>query len=340
MVESPVWQFVRGPWNTSLLPESITVTKIPKKDANACIDFIYTIMKGHLLAYVCEMFGVGSLDEPLPLPSGINKAPLSEKLALINKISHMVVEGCTLVEGSFTNEVTTAAENEDGIYNYARVLCHYGSLVMEFRDAWQEGDGERVLRCWKLFMPHFKVVGCTKYSLEALKLLIHTGITCSPNLAHQITWHRFVNTRGGAGNNIPCDLFNEHINKQIKHIIQNMGSNLTESALQRAARSVTSLHQICKRFDSESGVPITTTRHGSRSDIEDVRKVVKIVLKSKLLAELGQREHRSFREMKLNPLHKWDVKKTERWIERKIEEYKKFRADSEIEQLLMQEDNI
>ena len=104
----------------------------------------------------------------------------------------------------------------------------------------------RVLRCWKLFLPHFKAAGCTKYSLEALKLQIHSRITCSPNLAHQIIWNRFVNMRGGAGNNIPCDLFNEHINKQLKCIISNMGSNLTESALQRAARSVTSLHRICE----------------------------------------------------------------------------------------------
>ena len=62
-----------------------------------------------------------------------------------------------------------------------------------------------MLRCWKLLLPHFKVAGCTKYSLEALKLQIHSGIEYSPNLAHQVMWNRFVNVRGGAGNNIPCD---------------------------------------------------------------------------------------------------------------------------------------
>ena len=30
----------------------------------------------------------------------------------------------------------------DGVYNYTRVLCHFGSLVMEFLDGWAEGDGE------------------------------------------------------------------------------------------------------------------------------------------------------------------------------------------------------
>ena len=135
-------------------------------------------------------------------------------------------------------------------------------------------------------MPHFKTAGCTKYSLEALKLQIQSSITSSPNLAHQITWNRFVNIKGGAGNNIPCDLFNEHVNKQ-----RNMGSSLTETALQRAARSVTSLCHICERFDAQSGVPCRTTAHSTRSDNDDIKKVVGIVLQNKLLENIGHREH-------------------------------------------------
>lgn len=102
-------------------------------------------------------------------------------------------------------------DTDDNVYNYARVLCHYGSLCLEFRDAWAEGDGERVIRCWKLFLPHFKATGRTKYSLEALRLQFQTSAILSPNLAHQVKWHRFVNVKGCAGKNIPCDLYNEHI---------------------------------------------------------------------------------------------------------------------------------
>ena len=235
-----------------------------------------------------------------------------------------MVERCTLIEGSFTNGAIP--DNTDSIYNYARVLCHFGSLVMEFRDAWHEGDGERVLRCWKLFLPHFKVAGCTKYSLEALKLQINRGITFSPNLAHQVMWNRFVNVRGGAGNNIPCDLYNEHINKLLKHIICNMGSNLTESALQRAARSVTPLHQVCGRFDSQSGIPCRTVGHSTRSDRNDVSKVVRTVLKNKLLVEMREREHRAFKGVKLNPLYKLDVRKVENWIKNKKKEFSTMAA--------------
>lgn len=100
---------------------------------------------------------------------------------------------------------------------------------------------------------------------------------------------------GGAGNNIPCDLFNEHTNKLLKYIIRNMGSNLTESSIHRAARSITTLQQICESFDAQSGVPCHTTAHSTRLDKDDIKKVVSTVLKNKLLVEVGQRNHRSFK---------------------------------------------
>ena len=120
-------------------------------------------------------------------------------------------------------------------------------------DAWEEGDGDRVFQCWRLFLPHFRADGCTKYALEALRLQMQVNVVLSPNLAHQVKWHRFLNTRGGLGMNIPCDLYNEHVNKVIKCIIQNMGSNLTEKSLQRAVHYVAPFHQICEQFDKESG---------------------------------------------------------------------------------------
>ena len=55
-----------------------------------------------------------------------------------------------------------------------------------------------------------------------------------------------------------------------------------------------------------------------------MKKVVDIVLKNKLLVEVGHREHRSFPNIKLNPLHKWDVKKMENWIRAKIKDYLKY----------------
>ena len=70
-----------------------------------------------------------------------------------------------------------------------------------------------------------------------------------PAVSHQLTWSRFINKRGGPGNNIPCDLHNEHLNKLFKEIIANMGSNFTEQSIQRSARSVSALHDLAEAFD-------------------------------------------------------------------------------------------
>ena len=99
------------------------------------------------------------------------------------------------------------------------------------------------------FSSHYQAARRMKYSLEALRLQFQVNAVLSPNLAHQVKWHRFVNTHGGLGRNVPCDLHNEHVNRLIKSMIANMGSNLTEEALQRAVRSVSTLDTLCQNFD-------------------------------------------------------------------------------------------
>ena len=98
---------------------------------------------------------------------------------------------------------------------------------------------------------HFRASECTKYALEVLRLQIQLKVL-SPNLSHQIKWHRFVNTRGGLGMNIPCDLYNEHVNKLIKLIIQNMGSNLQISppspVLIQPSQTYKILGKLCRWF--------------------------------------------------------------------------------------------
>ena len=164
----------------------------------------------------------------------------------------------------------------------------------------------------EVILPYFQAAGHTKYSLAALNIQLQTNVTLSPNGAHQVMWHRFVNSKGGMGNNIPCDLYNEHINRLVKYIIQNMGPNLTEASLQQAACSVSTLHTICVAFDTQSGVSYGTAAHLTRPDTQDVIKVVSTVLSNRLLIPT------------LDSLHKWDIQKTKSWIDKK--DYSKYRS--------------
>ena len=139
-----------------------------------------TVTKGHLLAAACTILGVQSLTSPSQLPSGISKCSYSEQYAYVHGIATAVVEQCTLVDASFLGGEVD--DQNDHIHNYAKVLCYFGSLLMEFMDGWAEGNIKQVYRCWHLFLPHFKTFGHTKYSVEALHLQFQVSAVLSPNL--------------------------------------------------------------------------------------------------------------------------------------------------------------
>ena len=268
----------------------------------------------------CVVLGVTKLDAPINLPPFLKSRSNEEQYSFLKSIAMQVVEKCTIVEGAMTGD--PVEETKDCVHNYARVLCHLGSLVMEVRDAWAEGDGERMVRCWRLLLPQFKATNRRKYALEALRLQFQIQATLSPHLAHHLVWDRFINTHGGIGRNIPCDLHNEHINKVVKSIMKDQGSNITESALQRAARSVTTLKQIQVRFDAESEVPIVTSSHSTKSEEQDVAKVVSSILKLDILSIKSGWKHASYPTLRTNPLWSWDIKATKVWIATKKDHYK------------------
>ena len=244
------------------LPEA----RDPKKNLHACQDALLTIFKGHVIAAACTELGLESADSDWP-SSATREVCLAD-------LARKVVALCTVIPEAVLGQ--PMKETDDGVYNYARVLCHFAALVLEFTDAWSEGDGKRVLRCWKIFMLHFHTERRTKYALEALRLQFQLA-TLSPDLVHQLTWGRFVNTHGGPGMNIPCDLHNEHVNKLFKEVVSNMGANFTEAASTRAARAVTSLAHMSERFDSESGIHPEASAHTTKSDEADVTTVVRVL---------------------------------------------------------------
>ena len=294
-----------------------TVTADPKKAVDANLDFVTTVVKGHMLSCAFDILGIKKFDDRIQLP---HFTSVEQQWEYVRQLAEQVVERCTLIDITSYGNV---ADTEDHIYNYARVLCHYGSMLIEFRDAWAEGDGERVFRCWRLLIPHFKASGRTKYALEALRFQLQAKVLLSPQLAHQVKWDRFVNTRGGEGNNIPNDLYNEHVVKIVKKIICCMGPNLTEKALQTAARSVSGIHAICKQYDRESGVPVQTTAHSTRSDAGDVNKVINIVQTNDLLRILPGRKHNAYKKISLNPISGLEKSKVIEWIDKKKKDFEK-----------------
>ena len=135
---------------------------------------------------------------------------------------------------------------------------------MEFRDAIREGDGLRILRCWRFFLPIFKATNRTNYSIEAFTLLSQYHFLFSERLKHQLIWSRTVNTQGKPGKNIPCDLHMEHINRECKTAMGILGPNVTrENSIKRIGRSIGSISNITTIIDDELGVRKETGTHST-----------------------------------------------------------------------------
>ena len=134
-----------------------------------------------------------------------------------------------------------------------------------------------------------------------------------------------MNTNGGLGHNIPCDLHNEHVNKLFKEAISNMGANFTEEAsIRAAARSVSLLERIAKIFDNETDIHQETSAHSRKSDEKDVKSVVKILQQSKVLSIYPGRCHLNFPTCPSNPFSKLNWYKLYVWIKEKAYNYNKF----------------
>ena len=303
------------------LIKRLPAAKKPKEDMHACTDALFTVLKGYIVAAACKELGIDIDTESIPSHE-MKRWSYKQKLSFIVQLSMKIVEKYTLVDEAILCQAIK--ETGDKKYDYSRTLCHYACLALEFTDACDEGDGIRDIRCWRIFLPHFSAGGRTKYSLESLRLQLQLAVL-PPHLVQQLTWGRFVNTHGGLGKNIPCDLHNEHFNKLFKEAIAHMGANFTKEATTRVARSVTFISHVADRFETETNIRPDATAHTTKKDEEDVQKVAKVIVREKLWDIIPGRTHHSFKNMSSNPLKPLRIEKLNSWISDKIKETVKYR---------------
>lgn len=131
----------------------------------------------------------------------------------------------------------------DKVFQYNTQLLSLGLFYIEYCDAIKEGDGNRVLRCWKYLLPIFLSSGRKNYSIESLHLLCQHHHGLPPRQAAQLIWGRFINVHGLPGRNIPGDLHQEHLNRLAKQAIGRLGSNKTEKQLHVSGKYSELYHQ-------------------------------------------------------------------------------------------------
>jgi len=184
-------------------------------------------------------------------------------------------------------------EVSDGVYLYACDLMTLGFLWMGFHDAIREGDGERVMTYWKFFLVFFRMLGRKNYCIEAVNIQLLHKHHLSQRQSAQLVWSRFVNTHGRQGKNIPCDLHIEHLNKRLKGMLRNLGSNVKESTIVHAAKSIGIVHHICQLFEEETSHHKQAKKYGVPSSSQDLLKLTTELAALNIFNEQSGRSHDS-----------------------------------------------
>ena len=224
-----------------------------------------------------------------------------------------------VIHGPSSNFLTidseTSEDKRDDMFAYQKALLDYGMLILNFWDAISEGDGGRILRCWKFFLMYLKHQGAsaTKYSLEALYLMFQVYALLSPRAAHRLVWDRVVKTKYGRCN-ISLDLLLEFYNKSIKEAVKKLGPSASQKSLDRICNSLDVTTAMMKLFDSNLSVFRRSGKHIQRSTKNDTEKLVNELVTNKAFTYTPGRKYTSYAKMKPSILCGFNLQKMFTWI--------------------------
>lgn len=186
----------------------------PDNNMKGCEDFFLIILHAHVIA-------------------AANKVTEQQQYTNVRDLASAILD-------QFVNfDPDEKVKRTDKVHLYATQTLTLGLIWHAFNDAIREGDGDRVLACWKFLLVIFRVKGHRNYCKEAVTLLAQYHCLLSKRKAAQLKWSRFVNTSGKIGHNVPCDLHLEHLNRRLKGLITNLSSNAAKHTGNEHSRSIT-----------------------------------------------------------------------------------------------------
>lgn len=199
---------------------------------------------------------------------------------------------------------TESKENStDRIYNYHNARLQCGLLVLNMMDAIQEGDGSRLVRCFKMVLLFNYKFNHTKYAFILLLFFAKIYGLLSERAAYLLVHNRFVNKKGKKGSNIALDLHMEHLNLDVKKLLHAMGGKITQAAAQRCARSMTVVNKIMNGMYDECSKSHRGGYHGIKTSTETVNSITHDLMQGRVFTFTPGREgYPSFHNCKSNIL--------------------------------------
>ena len=297
----------------------VTFHKSKIKDFNACDDFFKLIISSYVTTAAMNLLGMDDTESEPSNGSLVREDDWLQDPDMRKDTLYAVARG--VVTKYVDLEVNfSSGDHEDGStdgkFEYSRLVISVGLLYLEYCDAIKEGDGLRVLRCWRFMLLLFKSTNRVNYSIEAFTLLAQYHFCFSKRQAHQLVWGRFVNMHGLPAHNVPCDLYMEHLNRICKDAMKGLGANRAAKALVRVGKVVGKLDVIMKNFDEDNLLKEQSGRHKVASYKKDLKIVVKVLMTEKLLTQqLGaSRYHASFKNTASNPFRSIDHEQLLSWM--------------------------
>ena len=244
----------------------------------------------------------------------LTEASDEQKKHYLNKCVTTLVNQFALHHAQPLSE--TAYNSIDGIFDYACSVIGLGQMARNFSDATKEGDGDRLIRCWKFFMLHFKANGRPKYAVEAFNLPAQINATLTPQMSHMLVYNRTCNFQGGEGSNISLDLHNEHINRAFKDGINTFRSNISDSSVARSSQALGPMTEMLKKVDLIAHVKKPSGRHVGPTLQKDFEAILKVLVSEKVFCAQEGRAHKQFTNFSCGPLS--SLKKTpvqfQKWL--------------------------
>ena len=298
------------------------VRKKPEKAVTACEEFFLLVVEAHICTAAMKLFGMSSLkDEPSSahFPEGCSSLTSEQRWKVLTLAINELLE--SLVDISYP---PASKKKRDHVYAYGKEVISLGLLYMEFCDGIREGDGARIIRCWRYFLPMFKASGHTNYVVEAFNLLFQLQYVFTPRMKKQLMWERTINVHGKPGRNVPMDLHMEHINRACKDAMHSLGSNIDEAAVARIGKGIGEMMEVTDKFDTVNSIPQASGRHSRRSIDIDMEKVVAQLQDAEVFSNIPKRKHQAFPKFQANPSRGVTAKALKTWMKEQVKKYKMF----------------
>ena len=289
------------------------MVKKTEKSVSVCEEFFLLTVEAHICAAAMQVFNMSSTsDTPTDtlFPQGCTSLNPKQRWNVMKLAVRNVVD--KYVDIGYPTPSTK--KDDDHVRAYAKELLSLGLLLMEFVDGVREGDGERIIRCWRYFLPLFKYSDRTNYSVEAFTLLFEYEYALTPRMKQQVMWERTINVHGKPGKNVSMDLHMEHINKECKQAMGSLGSNIGDTAVSRIGRSIGELMKVTRQFESENKLREESGRHPRRTVQLDMDKLLTQLQNDNVFGHVPGRKHSKFGKIQTNMTRKLPVPKFSTWM--------------------------